>query len=750
MDDRSNATSDTDIASHKIPVTFFKNAAATVMVTKELTLPELGATILAASAPTKAKLPWLKLAAFGEIRTSKGSLRHDANATGINGVEEDYDDEEISFDAGVKALKRMDVRGLVYTTPTHTIERPRWRYLLPTSKTLPIKQRKLLAARVNGWWGGDMFNAESFVLSQSYYYGKAMDNPAPDHRVEIIDGQFVDLQTAIRQYERDGMPTEKPGDKPNPFTDYGDEQFSKRGRGFETIMAELGDGPGGRGFHEVQCAAVASYVVTNRDEDCSADSQARTTLKTIMRDAINAAPKTKEDDIPRYLTDYYLDNLIDTALAKYPADNDGEDEHDASGHIILSDKNHVSRARKMRRIHRPNLQHYRDDFMDFDSGAYHVVADGVINAETWTFLDKAKAKRRDGRGKDAVLEIVPFQPNQKSVSETIAALKAVAHLNPKLEPPCWLNSQSDLPASVLIAFPNGLLDLRDKTLHPLDANFFTTAALGFDYVAHAPKPIRWLKFLDEIFAGDDKDEQIAAIQEMFGYMMIPDTSLEKAFLLIGPKRSGKGTILAMLRKLLGTGSTAGPSLKSLSTNFGLAPLIGKQLAIIDDLRVGAPKDQDVLIENILKITGRGFFTIDRKFKSAWEGMLLLKLLLVSNLLPKLGDDSAALASRFISFETRVSFYGRENPTLFEAKLVPELAGIFHWALDGLQRLRERRHFKETTVSKDARERLANLGSLTRAFINERCVLQVKDAEGKDVYVEKRELYDKWVEYAKEN
>jgi len=368
----------------------------------------------------------------------------------------------------------------------------------------------------------------------------------------------------------------------------------------------------------------------------------------------------------------------------------------------------------------------------------------VINAATWTFLDKAKAKRMVGRGKDAVLETLPFQPNQHSVSETIAALKAVAHLNPKLEPPCWLTGRSDLPAGALIAFPNGLLDLRNNTLHPLDANFFTTAALGFNYVAHAPKPANWLKFLDEIFAGDDKDEQIAALQEMFGYMMIPDTSLEKAFLLIGPKRSGKGTILAMLRKLLAPSSIAGPSLKSLGTNFGLAPLIGKQLAIIDDLRVGAPKDQDVLIENILKITGRGFFTIDRKFKSAWEGVLLLKLLLVSNLLPKLGDDSAALASRFISFETRISFYGREDPRLFEDKLLPELAGIFHWALEGLQRLRDRRRFEETSVSKDARERLANLGSLARAFIAEKCILDSK------AHVEKRELYDKWVEYAKEN
>jgi hypothetical protein len=39
----------------------------------------------------------LKLAIFGEIRSNKGSLRHDANVVGICGVEVDYDAEEISF-----------------------------------------------------------------------------------------------------------------------------------------------------------------------------------------------------------------------------------------------------------------------------------------------------------------------------------------------------------------------------------------------------------------------------------------------------------------------------------------------------------------------------------------------------------------------------------------------------------------------------------------------------------------------------
>jgi putative DNA primase/helicase len=418
--------------------------------------------------------------------------------------------------------------------------------------------------------------------------------------------------------------------------------------------------------------------------------------------------------------------------------------------LIVSDKDHMSRARTMQRVCRPHLVRYRGDFMDFTGGAYRILDDDAIRTEIWRFLEKVKAKRIVGRGKAKKLKVVPFDPNRNSVGETEAALGAVAHISSDLVMPCWLNRRNDMPPNELIAFPNGLLDLRDNTLHPLDPNFFTIAALGFNYVAAAPTPQEWLKFLDQIFhSGNrpeqlkDKKDQIELLQEVVGYLMTCDVSQEKAFLFLGPKRSGKGTILAMLRRLLAATSVIGPSLQSLTNNFGLMPMIGMQLAIIDDLRV-SPKDQNVMIENVLKITGRGFFTIDRKYKSAWNRSLLTKLIFISNLMPKLGDDSAAIASRFITLITRQSFYNREDPRLFEDKLLPELLGIFHWALVGLKRLRERGHFVETEASEDARNRLSKLGSLTGAFIADQCEL------GPDQQVLKEVLFDAWRDYNKAN
>jgi hypothetical protein len=71
------------------------------------------------------------------------------------------------------------------------VAKERWRILLPLSGNGPLERREMLVARVNGLFGGAIAN-ESFNLSLSYLYGSVNGNPA--HRVEVIDGDFIDLR----------------------------------------------------------------------------------------------------------------------------------------------------------------------------------------------------------------------------------------------------------------------------------------------------------------------------------------------------------------------------------------------------------------------------------------------------------------------------------------------------------------------------------------------------------------------------
>ena len=178
-----------------IRTTFFRDKSAATLTAHAMSLEELRDLILRTSAAAKADLPWLKLATFGDKRSDKGSLRHDANVISISGIEADYDDEVISFNRAKKTLETAQLSALLYTSPSHSEDNPRWRVLCPTSRDLPPEERRRLVERLNGIFGG-VFAGESFALSQSYYFGSIKHNPA--HRAIVVNGGYIDLRGKAR------------------------------------------------------------------------------------------------------------------------------------------------------------------------------------------------------------------------------------------------------------------------------------------------------------------------------------------------------------------------------------------------------------------------------------------------------------------------------------------------------------------------------------------------------------------------
>ena len=173
-----------------IVVTLFYNHSATRKTERSYGWDELRTEVLPTTKPDKKALPWVKLARFGDVKSDKGSLRHDANVLAISGIEADYDGEVMTPAEAVEKLEKAGIRSLVYTSPSYTEDAPRWRILCPTSTELPPARRAHLVGRLNGLFGG-ILASESFTLSQSYYYGRVGENPS--HMAELVDGQLIDL-----------------------------------------------------------------------------------------------------------------------------------------------------------------------------------------------------------------------------------------------------------------------------------------------------------------------------------------------------------------------------------------------------------------------------------------------------------------------------------------------------------------------------------------------------------------------------
>ena len=357
------------------------------------------------------------------------------------------------------------------------------------------------------------------------------------------------------------------------------------------------------------------------------------------------------------------------------------------------------------------LHHQQGTFYGWTGTHYREKEHEEIKATVYGFLDGALRLHADKQ--------VPFKPNRSKVGDVVDALAAAAQLPGTIRAPAWLDNAQRPAASEILACSNGLLNLPTRTLLPHTPAFFGVNAVDYSYDASANEPSKWLAFLASIWPDDQ--ELIDTLQELFGLLLTPDTTHQKAILIVGPKRSGKGTIARVLTALLGPENVTGPTLDGLSRNFGLAPLIGKPLAIISDARLGGRTDAHVIAERILSITGEDSLTIDRKFLPAWTGRLPTRFVLLTNELPRLSDTSGALASRFIVLRLLQSFYGHEDQKL-TGRLLTELPGILCWAMAGRDRLAERGHFVQPTSAKQAADELADLASPVGAFVRQMCVI----------------------------
>ena len=355
---------------------------------------------------------------------------------------------------------------------------------------------------------------------------------------------------------------------------------------------------------------------------------------------------------------------------------------------------------------------YGGDMFQFKGTHYEDIEEATVRSQLYLFLDKCKRY-------DKKMNLIPFNPTPASVSGVLDAVQSLTHLPNKANtrPPVWLQGYGDdkPDPSKLVSLENGIFHTEQNVLIPHSLGFFTLNSLPFAYDPTAVCPT-WLAFLQDVW-GDDP-QSIDCLQEMFGYILSGDSSQQKFFNIIGPRRSGKGTINKVLVSLLGQHNTVAPQLEELCDTFGLQPWIGKLLASYTDAR--APeRNRGAVVSQLLRIVGGDTVTVNRKNKEAWSGYLPTRIVIYSNEALQLTENSNALTGRMIVLKMSNSFYGREDVTLSD-KLDKELPGIFNWAIEGQQRrmAREGQRFVQPKTGRELLELMEELGNPIGSFVQD--------------------------------
>jgi P4 family phage/plasmid primase-like protien len=380
------------------------------------------------------------------------------------------------------------------------------------------------------------------------------------------------------------------------------------------------------------------------------------------------------------------------------------------------------------------LHFWRGDWYRWAGHYYSMMEEDELKSRLYGFLERCLQYDKTGN-------LEPVKPCINIVGEVMAALRATQLLMIE-DAPAWI-IQPDVPIapSNIIPCGNGFLIISTREVIPSTPKLFVTASLDFPVPDNPPAPAEWHRFLAGVWPDDPGS--IESLAEAIGYMLTDQTDQQKAFMLVGPKRSGKGTILRIIEALVGRHNKVSPSFNSLGTDFGLAPLIGKRIAMISDARLSHRADQASITENILRITGEDSVSVNRKFKDAWNGKLPTKFLVATNELPSFSDASAALASRFIIYRFTRSFIGSEDFGLTD-RIKSELPGILMWALDGLERMRTRGRLLQPVSGQGLADELEEMTSPIMQFVDDACMI------GGAFSVPVSDLFTVWLEWCKDN
>ena len=204
--------------------------------------------------------------------------------------------------------------------------------------------------------------------------------------------------------------------------------------------------------------------------------------------------------------------------------------------------------------------------------------------------------------------------------------------------------------------------------------------LPVTYDPDAPKPVRWLQFVNELLYEDD----VPALQEYLGYCLLPVTKAQKMLLMVGKGGEGKSRVGLIFREIFGDSMNTG-SLQKVETNrFARADLEYKLVLVDDDMRMEAlPSTNN--IKSIVTLEDR--MDIERKGSQSVQGTLYVRFACFGNgSLQALYDKSDGFYRRQLLLTTRDKADGREDDPFLIDKMKQEKEGIFLWGLEGLHRL----------------------------------------------------------------
>jgi putative DNA primase/helicase len=269
---------------------------------------------------------------------------------------------------------------------------------------------------------------------------------------------------------------------------------------------------------------------------------------------------------------------------------------------------------------------------------------------------------------------------------------------------------------LVLNFTNGTLDLNKGEFSASHRReLFQNIQFPYDFNRDAYCP-NWDLFLESLEFDPDT---LSKLQEWAGYCLLPMVkgTLQKSLFLIGEGANGKSVFLETLAAVLDNVSHL--ELSELFDRFKIAELEGKLANICTEVETSKVMDN-----RFKKIVAGEKQSAERKFKKPFEFNPFAKILFSANDFMPTKDRTHGFYRKFDILKfNRIFKLDEQKPELLQ-ELKEEVPGIFNWALEGLNRLSQKKwRMTKSSYMENCHNDFIRATNPLQLFIEEECVLE---------------------------
>ena len=249
------------------------------------------------------------------------------------------------------------------------------------------------------------------------------------------------------------------------------------------------------------------------------------------------------------------------------------------------------------------------------------------------------------RVKTLMLRFLETELRVKGTAQQLKDIYEFVRLDPRLE-------AVSKPLEHLLCFPNGILDLKNKTFsYGQNANYFFTWRLNVPFDPNQTSCPLFDRVLHQMAGGDGI--LITRILEAMAYLLIPSNHLKHIILFQGVSDSGKSLLANLIASFLDEDTVAHVSATQMQTRFATVHLVGRRLNSCMDLPGGRLNTEAVAF--LKQVTGGDKVYVEAKGQDGWSTRLDCRFLFGTNhaFVPAGGDSAFTRRVRLIPFRYAV-------------------------------------------------------------------------------------------------